>query len=122
MEDLSERLDEVLEHLEGITRTMKLVRWVMWGLGVVTILSVVVTGAGLMYSMSLFGSLDELVNPQGGVIPGGELPDGAIPDGAIPDVGAPGGNAGIPGKLKKDLQKIQEYNATVDDLLKELGQ
>lgn len=117
VEDLSERLDEVLEHLEGITRTMKLVRWVMWGLGLATIISVVVTLAGLMYSMSLVGSLGDLGDLQGGAMPGGELPDGAVPG-----VGVPGGNAGIPGKMQKDLQKIQEYNDTVDDLLKELGQ
>jgi hypothetical protein len=120
VEDLSERLDEVLEHLEGITRTMKLVRWVMWGLGLATILSGVVTLGGLLYSMSLVGSLSDVMNPQGGVMPGGELPEGAVPGVGVPGGGV-GGNPGIPG-LQKNLQKIGEYNATVQDLLNEHDQ
>jgi len=51
------------------------------------------------------------------------MPGGELPEGAVPGVGVPGGggNPGIPG-LQKNLQKIGEYKATMQDLLNELDQ
>ena len=112
VEELSGRLDEVLEHLEGITRTMRLVRWVMWGMGAATVLSIVVTGAGLLYSMSLIGSLTNLMNQPDQIIPAGEVPAG----------NRLGGDARIPPQLRQDMQKIEEYSRTMDELLKEVNQ
>ena len=112
VEQLSDRLDEVLEHLEGITRTMRLVRWVMWGLGAATVLSIVVTLAGLMYSMSLVGSLTGILNPSGEAGPQQDL--------AIEQI--PAGDPRIPPQLRKDMQKIEEYSRTMDELLQEVNQ
>lgn len=112
VEQLSDRLDEVLEHLEGITRTMRLVRWVMWGLGAATVLSIVVTLAGLMYSMSLVGSLTGILNPSGEAGPQQDL--------AIEQI--PAGDRRIPPQLRKDMQKIEEYSRTMDELLQEVNQ
>lgn len=111
VDQLSDRLDEVLEHLEGITRTMRLVRWVMWGLGAATVVSIVVTLAGLMYSMSLVGSLSGLLNPS----------DPVLPDGAIPVDQLPAGDDRIPPKLRQDMQKIEEYSRTMEELLQEVN-
>jgi hypothetical protein len=112
VEHLSDRLDEALEHLEGITRTMRLVRWVMWGIGFATLLSILVTVGGLLYSMSLIGSLSNLTGPPGGVLPAGDIPGGNMPR----------GDARIPPQLQQDMQKIEEYSRTVDELLKEVNQ
>ncbi|NQV27059.1 MAG: hypothetical protein HQ518_22150 [Rhodopirellula sp.] len=117
IDDLSERIDEILEHLEGITRTMKLVRWVMWGLGLATVLSVVVTAGGLLYSMSMIGSLGDLLNPPADGVPGGNVPGGNVPGGALP-----GGGAGMPPQFQKNMKQIEDYSNTMNELLKEVNQ
>ncbi len=117
IDDLSERIDEMLEHLEGITRTMKLVRWVRWGRGAATVLSIVVTAGGLLYSMSMIGSLTDLLGQ-----PAGEL--------AIDEAPAEGGHAGdgrvrhaqIPPHLREKLKPIEDYSNAVNELLKEVNQ
>ena len=117
IDDLSDRVDEILEHLEGISRTMKLARWVMWGLGVATVLSVVVTAGGLLYSMSMIGSLGDLLNQ-----PGGEIPLGEIPADGGGGVAMPQGDVRIPPQLQQNMKQIEEYSNTVNELLKEVNQ
>ncbi len=117
IDELSERIDRILEHLEDISRTMKLVRWVMWGLGLATVLSVVVTAGGLLYSMSMIGSLGELLNQPAGEMPLGDIPEAAAPGGARPQ-----GDVRIPPQLQQNMQKIEEYSNTVNELLKEVNQ
>ncbi|MDA0283693.1 MAG: hypothetical protein O3B13_08455 [Planctomycetota bacterium] len=116
VEALSDRLDEVLQHLEGITRTMTLVRRVMWGIGLATLLSMVATGVGLLYSMSLISSLGDLPgNPDGGIA--GEQGQGQ----ALPGVDGRG-DARIPPQMQQNMQQIEEYSRTVNELLKEVNQ
>ena len=117
IDELSERVDQILEHLEGISRTMKLVRWVMWGLGVATVLSVVVTAGGLLYSISMMGSLGDLLDPSGGGMPVGEIPVDGVRGGAMPQ-----GDVKIPPQLQQNMKKIEEYSNTVNELLKEVNQ
>jgi hypothetical protein len=117
IDELSDRVDQILEHLEGISRTMKLVRWVMWGLGVATVLSVVVTVGGLLYSMSMMGSLGDLLNPPAGEMPLGEIPIDGVQGGAMPQ-----GDVKIPPQLQQHMQPIKEYSDTVNELLKEVNQ
>ena len=117
IDELSDRVDQILEHLEGISRTMKLVRWVMWGLGVATVLSVVVTAGGLFYSMSMMGSLGDLLNPPAGEMPLGEIPIDGVQGGAMPQ-----GDVKIPPQLQQHMQPIKEYSDTVNELLKEVNQ
>lgn len=117
IDELSDRVDEILEHLEGISRTMKLVRWVMWGLGFATVLSVVVTAGGLLYSMSMIGSLGDLLNQPGGEIPLGEMPLDGGRGGAMQQ-----GDVKIPPQLQQQMQPIKEYSDTVNELLKEVNQ
>jgi len=117
IDELSDRVDQILEHLEGISRTMKLVRWVMWGLGFATIVSVVVTVGGLLYSISMMGSLGDLLNPPAGEIPLGEFVEDGGQGGAMPQ-----GNAKIPPQLQRHMQPIKEYSDTVNELLKEVNQ
>jgi len=117
IDELSERVDEILEHLEGISRTMKLVRWVMWGLGFATVVSVVVTAGGLLYSISMLGSLGDLLNQPAGEIPLGELPGNGAQGGAMPQ-----GNARIPPQLQEQFKPIQEYSNVVNELLDEVNQ
>lgn len=122
IEDLSDRVDEMLKHLEGITRTMKLVRWVMWGLGGVTVLSVVVTAGGMLYSMSMIGSLSDLLNPPAGGF--------AIDEVHVGGGGAEGGRVGndrvrdaqIPPQLREKLKPIQDYSDKINELLDEVNQ
>ncbi|MDA0808894.1 MAG: hypothetical protein O2983_16070 [Planctomycetota bacterium] len=116
IDDLSERVDQILEHLENISRTMKLVRWVMWGLGLATVLSVVVTAGGLLYSMSMIGSLGSLLNQ----------PADEMPVGEVPGVAAPGGarlqsDVRVPPQLQENMKQIEEYSNTVNELLKEVN-
>ena len=117
IDELSERVDRILEHLEDINRTMKLVRWVMWGLGLATVLSVVVTAGGLLYSMSMIGSLGSLLNQPADEMPVDEIPGVAAPGGARPQ-----GDVRIPPQLQQNMQKIEEYSNTVNELLKEVNQ
>ncbi|MGZ0167856.1 MAG: hypothetical protein ACKVII_28390, partial [Planctomycetales bacterium] len=117
IDELSDRVDQILEHLEGISRTMKLVRWVMWGLGVATVLSVVVTVGGLLYSISMMGSLGDLLNPPAGEMPLGEIPIDGVQGGAMPQ-----GDVKIPPQLQQHMQPIKEYSDTVNELLKEVNQ
>ena len=117
IDELSDRVDQILEHLEGISRTMKLVRWVMWGLGFATVVSVVVTAGGLLYSISMMGSLGDLLNQPAGEIPLGELPGNGAQGGAMPQ-----GNARIPPQLQEQLKPIQEYSNVVNELLDEVNQ
>lgn len=117
VEELSERIDEILEHLEGITRTMKLVRWVMWGLGAATVLSVVVTAGGLLYSMSMMGSLTDLLNQPVGGLEVGELP---AEGGQVENVG--GREAQIPPGLREKLKPIEDYSNQLNELLDEVNQ
>ena len=114
---LSERVDEILKHLEGISRTMKLVRCVMWGLGFATVVSVVVTAGGLLYSISMMGSLGDLLNQPAGEIPLGELPGNGGQDGALPQ-----GNGRIPPQLQEKLKPIQDYSNVLNELLDEVNQ
>lgn len=116
IEDLSNRIDEMLEHLEGITRTMNLVRWVMWGLGVATVLSVVVTVGGLLYSMSMIGSLTDLLGQPVGGLATDELP---AEGGRAGDDGVR--NAQIPPQLREKLKPIEDYSNTVNELLNEVN-
>jgi hypothetical protein len=117
IDELSERVDQILEHLEGISRTMKLVRWVMWGLGVATILSVVVTAGGLLYSISMMGSLGDLLNPPAGEMPLGEILEDGGQGGAMGQ-----GNAKIPQHLQEKLKPIQDYSNVLNELLDEVNQ
>jgi len=117
IDELSDRVDQILEHLEGISRTMKLVRWVMWGLGFATIVSVVVTVGGLLYSMSMIGSLGDLLNQPAGEMPLGEFPVDGVQGGAMPQ-----GDVKIPPQLQRHMQPIKEYSDTVNELLKEVNQ
>jgi len=117
IDELSDRVDQILEHVEGISRTMKLVRWVMWGLGVATMLSVVVTAGGLLYSMSMIGSLGDLLNQ-----PAGEMPLGEIPVDGVRGGGQPQGDVRIPPQLQQHMKPIKEYSDTVNELLKEVNQ
>ena len=117
IDELSDRVDQILEHLEGISRTMKLVRWVMWGLGFATVVSVVVTAGGLLYSISMMGSLGDLLNQPAGEIPPGELPGNGAQGGAMPQ-----GNARIPPQLQEQLKPIQEYSNVLNELLDEVNQ
>ena len=117
IDELSDRVDQILEHLEGISRTMKLVRWVMWGLGVATMLSVVITVGGLFYSMSMMGSLGDLLNPAAGEIPLGEMPGDGGQGGAMPQ-----GGAKIPPQLQEKLKPIQDYSNVLNELLDEVNQ
>ena len=117
IDELSDRVDQILEHLEGISRTMKLVRWVMWGLGVATVLSVVVTAGGLLYSISMMGSLGDLLDPSGGGMSVGEIPVDGVRGGAMPQ-----GDVKIPPQLQQNMKKIEEYSNTVNELLKEVNQ
>lgn len=117
IEELSERVDLILEHLEDISRTMKLVRWVMWGLGLATVLSVVVTAGGLLYSMSMIGSLGDLLNQPAGEMPMGEIPEAGPRDGARLQ-----GDVRIPPQLQENMKQIEEYSNTVNELLKEVNQ
>ena len=116
LEDLSDRVDEMLERLEGITRTMKLVRWVMWGLGVVTVLSVVVTVGGLLYSMSdqLNPSADgfavDEVHVGGGGAEGERVGDGRVRD------------AQIPPQLREKSKPILDYVDKINELQDEANQ
>ncbi len=117
IDELSNRVDQILEHLEGISRTMKLVRWVMWGLGFATVVSVVVTAGGVLYSISMMGSLGDLLNQPAGEIPLGELPGNGAQGGAMPQ-----GNARIPPQLQEQLKPIQEYSNVLNELLDEVNQ
>ena len=117
IDELSDRVDQILEHLEGISRTMKLVRWVMWGLVFATIVSVVVTAGGLFYSISMRGSLGDLLNPPAGEMPLGEIPIDGVQGGAMPQ-----GDVKIPPQLQQHMQPIKEYSDTVNELLKEVNQ
>lgn len=117
IDELSDRVDRILEHLEGISRTMKLVRWVMWGLGLATVLSVVVTAGGLLYSMSMIGSLGNLLNQPAGEMPMGEIPVAGARDGVRPQ-----GDVRIPPQLQENMKQIEEYSNTVNELLKEVNQ
>lgn len=117
IDELSDRVDQILEHLEGISRTMKLVRWVMWGLGFATVVSVVVTAGGLLYSISMMGSLGDLLNQPAGEIPLGEFPGNGGQGGALPQ-----GNVRIPPQLQEKLKPIQEYSNVLNELLDEVNQ
>lgn len=117
IDELSDRVDEILEHLEGISRTMKLVRWVMWGLGIATIVSVVVTVGGLLYSISMMGSLGDLLNQPAGEIPIGELIENGGQGAAVPQ-----GNGKIPPQLQEKLKPIQDYSNALNELLDEVNQ
>lgn len=115
VEELSDRLDEVLEHLEGITRTMKLMRWGMWSIGIATLLSIVMTVVGLVSAMSMIGSLGNLNllnQPGGAALPGAAREDGAMPD----------GDAAIPPQLQQVLKVFGEQSQLRDELLKEIDQ
>jgi hypothetical protein len=116
IDELSERVDQILEHLENISRTMKLVRWVMWGLGLATVLSVVVTAGGLLYSMSMIGSLGSLLNQPADEMPVGEVPGVAVPGGARLQ-----GDVRVPPQLQENMKQIEEYSNTVNELLKEVN-
>ncbi len=117
IDELSDRVDQILEHLEGISRTMKLVRWVMWGLGFATIVSVVVTVGGLLYSISMMGSLGDMLNQPAGEIPLGEFVEDGGQSGAMPQ-----GNAQIPPQLREKLKPIQDYSNALNELLEEANQ
>ncbi len=117
IDELSDRVDQILEHLEGISRTMKVVRWVMWGLGFATIVSVVVTAGGLLYSISMMGSLGDLLNQPGGEIPMGDILEDGGQGGAMPQ-----GNAQIPPQLQEKLKPIQDYSNVLNELLDEVNQ
>jgi len=117
IDELSDRVDQILEHLEGISRTMKLVRWVMWGLGFATVVSVVVTAGGLLYSISMVGSLGDLLNQPAGEIPLGELPGNGGQGGVMPQ-----GGDDIPPQLQEKLKPIQDYSKILNELLDEVNQ
>ena len=117
IDELSERVDQILEHLEGISRTMKLVRWVMWGLGIATILSVVVTAGGLLYSISMMGSLGDLLNQ-----PAGEIHLGEIQGDGGGGVAMPQGDVKIPPQLRQKLKPIEDYSNVLNELLDEVNQ
>ena len=117
IDELSDRVDQILEHLEGISRTMKVVRWVMWGLGFATIVSVVVTAGGLLYSISMMGSLGEVLNQPPGEIPMGDILEDGGQGGAMPQ-----GNAQIPPQLREKLKPIQDYSNVLNELLEEANQ
>ena len=89
----------------------------MWGLGLATVLSVVVTAGGLLYSMSMIGSLGSLLNQPADEMPVDEIPGVAAPGGARPQ-----GDVRIPPQLQQNMQKIEEYSNTVNELLKEVNQ
>lgn len=117
IDELSDRVDQILEHLDGISRTMRVVRWVMWGLGFATIVSVVVTACGLLYSISMMGSLGDLLNQPAGEIPIGEILEDGGQGGAVPQ-----GNAQIPPQLQEKLKPIQDYSNVLNELLDEVNQ
>jgi hypothetical protein len=117
IDELSDRVDQILVHLEGISRTMKVVRWVMWGLGFATIVSVIVTAGGLLYSISMMGALGDLLNQPAGEIPLGEILEDGGQGGAMPQ-----GNGQIPPQLQEKLKPIQDYSNVLNELLDEVNQ
>lgn len=113
-DDHDAKQQQILDELAKISQTMKLFRRLVWGMAIAMILNVVLMGVGLVYSLSMIGSIGSLFGGDGGVV----NPDGANLDGANVDP-ANVNLEGLPPKLQNDLKKIQEYQQTVNELLEE---
>ncbi len=101
---IQRQLDEVLTHLDGISRTMKLFRRLVWGIGIAMLLNVVVVAACVIYGISMLGSLT----------------------GALSGSGDAGGNVNgqeavnaLPEQFRRDFQAVEDYSNTLNELLEE---
>lgn len=120
---MGEQLDQILNHLEGISRTMRLIRKFVWAIGIATLLNILVVGVSLVYSVSMLGSFTSLFSGDGGLVaPDPEAGNGGQPRGNGGGRGGPLDNVAIPQQARENLEKIEEYNNVLNDLLQEVNQ
>lgn len=102
------QIAQVLEHLESISRTMKLFRRFLLAIGIVALLNVLLVGASVIYGIWMMGSLSSLFSGDGGA--GGA---------AGLNVNAPNGAAALPPQVQKDLRAVEDYSDALNELLQE---
>ncbi|MDA0586689.1 MAG: hypothetical protein O2820_01995 [Planctomycetota bacterium] len=110
-DDHDAKQQQILDELAKISQTMKFFRRLVWGMAIAMILNVVLMGVGMVYSMSMLGSVGSLLQPAAGG-EGGNLGGANVDPNKI-------NMEGLPPKLQNDLKAIQEYNRTVNELLQE---
>jgi hypothetical protein len=106
-----DKQQQILDELAKISQTMKFFRRLVWGMAIAMILNVVLMGVGLVYSMSMLGSVGSLLQPVAGG-EGGNLGGANVDPNNI-------NLEGLPPQFQNNLKLIQEYNRTVKELAEE---
>ncbi|MHC4876493.1 MAG: hypothetical protein ACYTGL_08335 [Planctomycetota bacterium] len=102
--EVQRQLDQVLAHLDGISRTMKLFRRFIWAIGIAMLLNVVVVAACVIYGISMLGSLTGALSGSGGA---GAHGNGQEAINALPE------------QFRRDFQAVEDYSNTLNELLEE---
>lgn len=111
----SSRDDVILDRLDELTKSMRFFKRLVWCMIIATALNALLMGIGLFYSMSMLGSIGSVFSSAGEIDPR-QLEQIGDPEQLRNGEGAA---ANLPPGVRQNLQAIQEYSDTVNELLQE---
>ena len=108
----SQRDDVILNRLDELTKSMRFFKRLVWCMIIATALNALVMGIGLFYSMKMLDSIGSVFSAAGEIDPDQPGDPRQLRNGE-------GDAANLPPGLRQNLQAIQEYSDTVNELLQE---